>query len=74
MAGHANSFNGVKVFSATTAQDRAVLGDRLTAWVKANPSRRIVDTVTRQSSDEAFHCLSITVFYVDPPGPGQPPP
>lgn len=74
MVGNANVFNGVKVFSATTAQDRAVLGDRLTAWIKANPARRIVDTVTRQSSDEAFHCLSITVFYVDPPAPGQPPP
>jgi hypothetical protein len=74
MVGNANVFNGVKVFSATTAHDRASLGDRLTAWMQANPARRIVDTVTLQSSDEAFHCLSITVFYVDPPGPGQPPP
>ena len=58
-----NIFNGVKVFSATMAQDRLVLGDKVTAWIQSNPRKRIVDTVVTQSSDEAFHCLAITVFF-----------
>lgn len=57
------TFNGVKVFSATMQHDRANLGDRVMAWLAANPRVRVVDTVVRQSSDAAFHCLSITLFY-----------
>ncbi len=56
-------FNAAKVFSATMAQDRESLGDKVTAWIKSNPSRQIVDTVVTLSSDDAFHCLAITVFY-----------
>lgn len=52
----------VKVFSATKASDRQTLGERITEWIKqARP--QIADTVVRQSSDSAFHCLSITFFY-----------
>ena len=58
-------FNGVKVFSATMAQDRDQLGEKVTAWLRANPQNKIVDTVVTQSSDEAFHCVAITVFYVE---------
>lgn len=58
-------FNGVKVFSATMAQDRDQLGEKVTAWLRANPQNKIVDTVVTQSSDEAFHCVAITVFYWD---------
>ncbi len=58
-------FNGVKVFSATMAQDRDQLGEKVTAWLRANPQYKIVDTVVTQSSDEAFHCVAITVFYLD---------
>ena len=61
-----NQFNGVKIFSATMAQDRDRLGDRITEWVRAHPSFEIVDTVVTQSSDEAFHCLAITIFYNEP--------
>lgn len=62
----ANAFNGVKVFSATTAQDREGLGARVTRWLHDNPDARVVDQVTTQSSDEAFHCLTITLFYRAP--------
>ncbi len=58
-------FNGVKVFSATMAQDRDQLGEKVTAWLRANPQNKIVDTVVTQSSDEAFHCVAITVFYLE---------
>ena len=56
-------FNGVKVFSATMAQERENLGDRITEWLRTRPQVQVVDTVVTQSSDEAFHCLAITVFY-----------
>ena len=58
-------FNGVKVFSATMAQEREGLGDKVTNWIRANPHAKIVDTVVTQSSDEAFHCIAITLFYVE---------
>ena len=56
-------FNGAKVFSATMAQDREFLGDKVTAWIQNNPRRQIVDTIVTLSSDRAFHCLAITVFF-----------
>ncbi|MEK6606874.1 MAG: hypothetical protein AABZ30_04360 [Myxococcota bacterium] len=56
-------FNGAKVFSATMAQEREQLGEKVTYWLRANPSAKIVDTIVTQSSDDAFHCLTITLFY-----------
>ncbi|MBK6848016.1 MAG: hypothetical protein IPG96_10945 [Proteobacteria bacterium] len=61
-------FNGVKIFSATMAQERDRLGERITEWIRQNPSFEIVDTIVTQSSDEAFHCLAITLFYWEPLG------
>lgn len=61
-----NRFNGVKVFSATMAQDRDRLGERITEWLRANAQIEVVDTIVTQSSDEAFHCLAITLFYYEP--------
>ena len=58
-----NMFTGVKVFSATMAHDREILGDKVMAWIQKNPRRQIVQTIVTQSSDQAFHCLAITVFY-----------
>ncbi|MDX2023160.1 MAG: hypothetical protein SF187_23200 [Deltaproteobacteria bacterium] len=58
-------FNGVKVFSATMAQERENLGEKVTAWIRDHQNRKIVDTIVTQSSDEAFHCLAITVFYLE---------
>jgi hypothetical protein len=59
-------FNGVKVFSATMAKAREALGDQVTAWLSSVPDREVVDAVVTQSSDEAFHCIAITIFYRDP--------
>lgn len=61
-----NTFNGVKIFSATMAQERDRLGDRITDWIREYPDHEIVDTVVTQSSDEAFHCLVISLFYIEP--------
>jgi hypothetical protein len=58
-------WNGVKVFAATMAQEREKLGEKITDWIRRYPQNEIVDTVITQSSDEAFHCLAITVFYLD---------
>ena len=58
-----NRFNGVKIFSATMAQERDRLGERITDWLREHPKLEVVDTVVTQSSDEAFHCLVITIFY-----------
>ena len=61
-----NRFNGVKIFSATMAQERDRLGDRITEWLRQRPTFEIVDTIVTQSSDEAFHCLVISLFYIEP--------
>jgi len=63
MANNANHFNSVKVFSATTPDKRAALGEQVTRWLSENPEVDVVDRVVTQSSDEAFHCLAITLFY-----------
>jgi hypothetical protein len=59
------AFNAVKIFSATMAPDREHLGDKVTAWLRDHPDVEVVDTIVTQSSDEAFHCLAITLFYRD---------
>jgi hypothetical protein len=56
-------FNGVKVFSATMVADRDQLGEKVTAWINQSPDRKVTDLIVTQSSDEAFHCIAITVFY-----------
>ena len=63
IAAMAVQFNGVKVFSATMYADRGQLGERVSAWIAANPKVEIVDVVVSQSSDASFHCIAITVFY-----------
>jgi hypothetical protein len=50
------------VFSATKFRDRDALGERVTNWLQSN-SVEVVETVTTQSSDAEFHCLTITIFY-----------
>jgi len=57
------AFTGVKVFSATKAREREVLGENVTRWIKANPGVRVTDKIVTQSSDREFHCLTITLFY-----------
>lgn len=58
-------FNGMKVFSATMVADREQLGEKVTRWMAEHPSCKPVEFVVTQSSDEAFHCLAITLFYCD---------
>ena len=58
-------FNGVKVFSATMVADRQTLGDKVTDWIRAHPDFAVEDVTVTQSSDQAFHCIAITVFYTE---------
>ncbi len=60
------TFNGVKVFSATMVAERHTLGEKVTDWLAAHPKYEIADILVTQSSDQAFHCIAITVFYNDP--------
>jgi len=54
-----------KVFSATRAQDRELLGERVSAWIGANPQLEVRDTVVSLSSDSKFHCLSFVLICSD---------
>jgi hypothetical protein len=61
-----SAFNGVKVFAATMVQQRAAIGDQVERWLEAmrqRPSFEMVDIVISQSSDDAFHCFSIVLFF-----------
>jgi len=58
-------FNGVKVFSATMFAERDRLGDRVTDWIAANGHLKVTEMIVTQSSDAAFHCVAITVFYAE---------
>ncbi len=57
------SFTGVKVFSTTLARDREVMGETISKWLAAHPGLEIVGREVKQSSDHAFHCLSIILFF-----------
>lgn len=59
------AFNGVKVFSATMFAERDQLGDRVTEWMAVNSHLRVTEMIVTQSSDAAFHCIAITVFYAE---------
>jgi hypothetical protein len=56
----------VKVFSATTARARALMGDQIAAWLAAHPSVTVLDTIVTTSSDRCFHCLSIVLLCAAP--------
>ena len=58
-------FNSIKVFSATMMNEREHLGARITNWFADNPDLLVTEIVVTQSSDEAFHCLTFTIFYFD---------
>ncbi len=57
--------NVVKVFSATKARDREMLGDVITQWLQERPNLEILEKIVTQSSDSEFHCLAITFFCFD---------
>ena len=57
-------FDGIQVFSATKQRDRDDLGNAATRWITENRERiEIVDKTITQSSDNEYHCLTITLFY-----------
>lgn len=56
-------FTGVKIFSATLFADRDSLGEKVSAWLARNPSAQVTEIIQTQSSDSAYHCLTLTVFY-----------
>ena len=51
----------VKVFSATRSRERALLGERVTDWIRSHPDEEVLRTTVAQSSDRSFHCLSIVI-------------
>ena len=59
-------FNGVKIFSATMRADRERLGERITDWITANPRTTVTEIAVTQSSDHAFHCVTLTMFFHQP--------
>ena len=61
-------FNGAKVFSATMAQDREFLGDKVTAWIQSNPRRQVVDTIVTLSSGTSLVNLNGPVPMLSTPG------
>lgn len=60
-------FNGVKVFFATMFAQRQTLGEEVTAWLEGARAHRagfqLVDIDIRQSSDKAYHCVSIVIWF-----------
>lgn len=54
---------GLKVFSATKARDRDVLGDVITQWLRSHPEYEVFDRIVTQSSDAEYHCLAITLLF-----------
>lgn len=61
--GAPSEFNGCKVFSATMVMDREHLGEKITEWIEANPQCEVRQAIVTQSSDDAFHCIAITLFF-----------
>ena len=64
----------MKVFSCTMARDREQLRERITDWLKQHPELTPVDTVVSQSSDQEFHCLTVTLFLAGEMVAGERPP
>ncbi|MEE9384419.1 MAG: hypothetical protein V3V08_13525 [Nannocystaceae bacterium] len=57
--------DGVEIFSATVVRAREQLGDRVTEWREQNRDVSIVDVDVRQSSDAAYHCLTIVLWWAE---------
>ena len=58
-----NGYTGCRVFHATVSDQRERLGEKVSAWLQENPGIMVTDTVVSQSSDYAFHCVSIVIFF-----------
>lgn len=55
-------YDRVKIFTATNARNREHLGENVTAFLRDNPNLTLVDKRVLQSSDRAFHCISIVLM------------
>lgn len=67
--------DGIKIFSATKARDRGKLGEEATNWLEEQsklPGFEVVDKIVTQSSDNEFHCLTLTLFYKKPSTSSEP--
>jgi hypothetical protein len=53
----------MKVFSATKAKEREFLGELITDWIGIHPELEVFDKIVTQSSDDEYHCVTITLFY-----------
>ena len=58
-----SQFNSVAVFTATHRRDREALGESATRWLRQRPNIEIIDWQVTQSSDQEYHCITITIFY-----------
>jgi predicted CopG family antitoxin len=57
-------FDAVKIFSATKQKERDSLGEVVTEWLDNHAGHiEVVDKIVKQSSDNAFHCITIVLFY-----------
>lgn len=56
------ALTAVKVFSTTMARDRELMGERITEWLRLHPELHVIDRVVSQSSDNEYHCVSVTLF------------
>lgn len=57
------TFTGVKTFTGTTSGARETLGDKFNLWLRQHREVEVVETRVLQSSDNAYHCLTIICFY-----------
>lgn len=57
------SVTGCRVFSSTRSSDRMTMGERISEWMVSHPDIQIVDIRVVQSSDDAYHCLSIVILW-----------
>lgn len=59
--------DGVKVFSASKFYERENLDEKITEWLQSmgqdHQAFEVLDTSVTQSSDRAFHCYSMVLFY-----------
>ena len=51
------------MFAATKAREREKLGETISAWMAKNRHLVPVDRTVTQSSDNEFHCVTVTLFW-----------
>ena len=49
------------------ARERERLGERVSDWLAANPQLEVLQTIVSQSSDSAYHCLSLVLLCAENP-------